>query len=149
MCSTWNGQQNRHCMALVVWKTLDEPHIRTYPSKYPYVKNICPYLSNLELARLIAKKSCRHDKNHVGIIFIMPTWFLSCRHDFYHADMIFCISQRYEARSHKNPPGYVQMHGTTILFTITTNSPMMAAARAPDSASAQSRPPPPSPLLCF
>ena len=64
-------------MCTVIRKTLDGPHVRKYPYKYPYVQNICPYLSNLEFARLIAKKSCR------GIIFIMP------RHDFYHAAALY------------------------------------------------------------
>jgi hypothetical protein len=104
-------------------KTLDEPHVRTYPSKYPYVKNICPYLSNLELARLIAKKSCRNDFYHVGMIKIMSEWFLSCRNDFYHVGMIFFVSQRYGTR-HVHIKILQAMYDTILryyLFTITPN----------------------------
>ena len=52
------------------------------PGTFSYILLSVFIKSNLEHARPIAKKSCRHDKYHADMIFIMPTWFLSCRHYF-------------------------------------------------------------------
>ena len=55
----------------ILRKTLDEPYVRVYPSKYPYVQIICPYLSKVDLARFFAEIWLINQKSDWSIRFLI------------------------------------------------------------------------------